>query len=315
MSNRKEFLVDGKPLPDGFFINKWFASRFDANKNVLLVVVGGTGSGKSWSCIGMAESWYKYRFKDKKFPIENIVFSLSDGAKRLKGSTLDKSEFIIVEEVGVIANALDFQNRIVKMFNYILQSVRCKNIGIIFNLPSFSLLNKTGRSLAHGVFETVSIKKQTQQVILKPKGLQTNAITGKIYPKYLRQRIGNKIIAPRRLKVGRPTPELVEPYEKKKQSFVESQIDGLIVETSEDKGGKEKDEMYEKYKNFWRQISHYELEGYSQVEICKKLNVKRGIIAKHQGLKAEYDEFRPKHLENADNWAKSHVQTPPLLNS
>ncbi len=304
--------MNGKPLPDGFFINKWFGSRFDANKNVLLVVVGGTGSGKSWSCIGMAEGWYKYRFKDKKFPIENIVFSLSDGAKRLKGSTLEKGEFIIVEEVGVIANALDFQNKIVKMFNYILQSVRCKNIGIIFNLPSFSLLNKTGRSLAHGVFETVTINKQTSQVVLKPKGLQTNAITGKIYPKYLRQKIGNKILAPRRIKVSRPSPELVIPYEKKKQSFVENQIDGLITETSLDEEKKSEPELkevdlaikgcYEDGITNHTKIS--EIIGLSQPQV----SVRYGILVK-KGV------INPKYLEKLNNYRKKVLQNPSILNS
>lgn len=266
--------INGQIIPEGYFLNTWFASRFNANKNVLLVVVGATGSGKSWSCLSIADSWYKYRFFNKEFPIENVSFSLVESAKRIKGSTLDKEEFIIIEEAGVIANALDFQNKIVKFFNFILQSARCKNTGFIFNLPSFSLLNKTARTLAHGVFETIGIKGD--KAILKPKGLQTNAITGKIYPKYLRQRINGKFIVAKKIKVGKPPERLIIPYEEKKQNFVEKQIDNLIEEAEP-----KKNEKKEFIHPVWKEIKELYEEGKSQNEMAKILGMTQQTISTH----------------------------------
>lgn len=308
MNKQEELVINGQVIPEGYFLNNWFASRFDANKNVLLVVVGATGSGKSYSCIGMAESWYKYRFKNKEFPLENIVFSLGEGARRLKGETLEKGEFIIVEEAGVVANALDFQNKLVRLFNYILQSVRCKNIGIIFNLPNFSLLNKTGRSLAHGVFETVGINKNTNQVLLKSKGLQTNAITGKIYPKYLRQVINGKLIAPRRIKVGKPSDRIIIPYEKMKSDFVEKQISGLIDETTPQE---EKQEKKKEIKPIWKAIKLCLDRGITnQFEIGKIIGISQPKVSRHLQLMEENGFYEPKYLEKVEKYTSNPLLAP-----
>jgi hypothetical protein len=71
MRKVEKLTIDGKPIPEGLVLNKWFASRFNANKNVLACVVGGTGTSKSYSTIRIAELWYQFKFK-KQFPDENI---------------------------------------------------------------------------------------------------------------------------------------------------------------------------------------------------------------------------------------------------
>lgn len=308
MTERRSLLKDGQPMPDGYFLNKWFESRFNKNKNVLILIIGATGSGKSWACMKICEDWYKYRFGEtKKFTSNNICFSLVESAEKILNGEVKQEEFLIVEEAGIQMNSLEFQNKTNKLFNNILQSVRCKNTGFIFNLPSFALMNKTARSLAHAVFEMVKIEGNYS--VLKPKGLQTNAMSGKIYPKYLRQIIDGKFIKASRLKVGKPSPELVIPYEKMKQEFVDKQLRNIVDEHKP----KDKKRIEEEHvPNSWKAIKLLHEKGIeNQNEIAKVLGISQPKVNVHIKNMEKKGYFLRNFLEKAVLYTNS-PKTPIL---
>ena len=292
--------MDGQDIPEGYVTNRWFKTRFDANANVLLIVVGRTGSGKSWSCLRMCELWYKEKF-DKPFPKENICFSLNEAGKRIRQGGLEKGEFIIIEEAGVVANALEFQNKIVKFFHYVLQSFRCKNIGVIFNLPNLNLLTKTARSLAHGVFETKSIDKRSCFVTLKPFYLQTNPLYGKTYQKFLRTKINHRIITVKKITVGKPSKNLIEM----KNNFVDNTLDDFIDVSEEPKKPMMKNSpLEEAIKRLWEQgVTKHN-------DIAKILGLTQPRVSRVWGLLVKKGEITPVYLENAENYVKERNSTP-----
>jgi len=51
-------------------ILKYMNSKMVNNKNFLAVFTGQTGSGKSYSCLRLAELWYAYYFNGKEFPTQ-----------------------------------------------------------------------------------------------------------------------------------------------------------------------------------------------------------------------------------------------------
>ena len=107
---------------EGEIFNKWLNSRLIVNnKNVLGANLGATGSGKSYRDLRMAELWYQYHFKEQ-FPIENICFGVGSAMNLISKGKLRKGEILIFEEAGVNLGSLDFQQRISKMMNYVLQS-------------------------------------------------------------------------------------------------------------------------------------------------------------------------------------------------
>ena len=65
---------------------------------------------------------------------------LSDKDPKTK---LRKGELLIFEEAGANMGSLDFQNKVSKVFSYVLQSFRSLNIGILFNLPVEGSLSKS----------------------------------------------------------------------------------------------------------------------------------------------------------------------------
>lgn len=225
-------------IPEGYYLNKYIRNRFKNNKNWLCAVIGPTGSGKSYSSIRMAELWYKEEF-NQEFPLEHICFSIKELATLLKENKLKKGDFVVFEEAGVNVNNLEFQNKIQRIFQHVMQSFRSKNIGVIFNLPSIGFLNKGSRVLLHAVFQTKGIDKGLKEVLIKPFILQYNSLYDKQYHKYIRIVDGKRRIEVKTMRFGLPSKELLNKYEGKKDKFVNSKIEELsdeIDEKEKDKG-------------------------------------------------------------------------------
>ena len=140
-------------VKEGFFFNKWLENRFLNNKNVLTAITGQTGSSKSYQDLRRAELWYRKNFNED-YPEDNICFSVAELMKRITSKNLRKGDIFVFEEAGANLGSLDFQTKISKMFNYVLQSFRSMNVGIFFNLPHLSMLNKQAIILIHVHFVT-----------------------------------------------------------------------------------------------------------------------------------------------------------------
>jgi hypothetical protein len=293
--NFKKLQINGKDIPEGFVTNKIFERRFDNNGNVLLLVVGKTGSGKSWSCMRIAELWYKHRFNEP-FPQHNICFSLAEAGKLIRNNNMRKGEFLIVEEAGVIVNSLDFQNKIIKLFHAFLQSGRCKNLGIIFNFPNMSMITKTAKTLAHGVFQTTALDTHSGFVTLKPFALSTNPIFGKTYQKYPIQKMNHHYVQVKRIKIGKPTNELLKVYEERKQKFVDGVLDDFLDAV------KDKEEKQLAIPNIWVAIKGLIEKGiHGHVEIAKILNVSQPFVSRSLKRMEENGYFNINYVEKAQN--------------
>lgn len=189
------------------------------NKNMLIVVTGPTGSGKSFVCLRVAELWYRKRFK-KEFPKENICFSLDEIMSRLATGNLVSGDMLILEEAGTSMGNMDFQNKASKMFNYILQTFRSRNIIVLMNLPYFTMLNKTTRMLLHMRWEMMSIDKTRKVSYIKPYWIQVSQTKGKTYYHFPQILVNRSTEQVRFLSYGMPSKELHDRYEERKASFV-----------------------------------------------------------------------------------------------
>jgi DNA-binding CsgD family transcriptional regulator len=207
-------------IPEGEVFNKWLYNRLIVNnKNVLSVITGQTGSGKSYQDLRRAELWYKYHFNEE-LPPENVCFSILEAMNIISSGKLRKGEIIILEEAGTSLGSLDFQNRICKLFTYVLQSFRSMNIAIFFNLPYLSMLNKQARMLLHVHFQTHGINLSTKTAKSKCFFRQVNQDTGKVYNKYLRIKHNGRTQTLKRFNYTIPSQELIDVYEDKKDRFL-----------------------------------------------------------------------------------------------
>lgn len=236
-------LIKSSNLKEGELICKYFDNRFKNNKNILGVSLGGTGSGKSYRDLRVAELWYQYHFKEK-FPVENICFGVYEAMKLLSSGKLRRGELLIFEEAGVNMGSLDFQTKVSKMFSYVLQSFRSMNVGILFNLPYLTMLNKQARMLIHFSIESAGVDpiKKTNQG--KPKFHQVNQTSGVIYKKYLRVNVNGKIRKIKKMEFQMPSDYLWKAYENKKEKFLSNLTDNNVKELRKaEKDYKEKNDI------------------------------------------------------------------------
>jgi len=205
-------------LNEGIFLNKILEDRFyGKNQNLLMAYIGKTGSGKSWGCLRGMENWYKYKF-NSDVPKENICFNPESVMNRIVNGKLPKGTILTMEEAGISMSSLDFQAKIAKLFNYIIQSFRNLNIGLFVNLPYLSMLNKTTRILLHYTMKTQEIKNNN--CYFKIHQLQVNQETGKVYRHAPRFNIDGVMEKIDQIRLGKPSKDLIDYYEAEKSKFV-----------------------------------------------------------------------------------------------
>jgi len=289
---------------EGLFFCKWLHNRLMRNnKNVLGAELGPTGSGKSYRDLRKVELWYKYEF-DKPFPKENICFGVGDIMKRITSGELKRGDILIFEEAGANLGSLDFQNKIAKMFTYVLQSFRSMNIGIFFNLPYLSMLNKQARMLMHYSSESLGIDFKNNKNSCKFFFHQVNQSTGKVYKKYPRARHHGRVRTLKKVSYSMPSSDLVSAYEKKKAKYLLDMTSEYVKEIEEKEWEKqakmERKELTVKEQDLIKMLE----EGDSMNEIAKRLGVNQSVISRrYKNIKKKgYDVQKGvKSLENDEN--------------
>ena len=209
-------------MNEGDVLYKYHQARFNTNKNVLGVILGPTGSGKSYTALRICEIDYKKRF-NKPFPIENVTFSIGETIKRIQEIQKSgrKGELIMPDDIGAAGyGALEFQSKTSKMFSYILQAFRSLNIGLMMTLPVLTMLNKSGRQLIHYQLVTDGIDYELKMSRVKPYFHQLNQSSGKSYWKYPKVSVAGHVRTVKRLWYGLPSKELRDAYEDKKAKFL-----------------------------------------------------------------------------------------------
>lgn len=277
-------LIESKHRQEGEFICKYFNSRLlKNNKNVLGAELGSTGSGKSYRTLKAAELWYDNYLK-RPFPPENICFSLREVMKRLTSGKLRSGDILIVEEAGANLGSLDFQNKVQKIFTYVLQSFRSMNIGLLFNLPYLSMLNRSARMLLHYSSESRGIDFKENKNKCKLKFHQVNQETGKIYKKYPRAKVEGRIRTIKEFSYSLPSQRLIEVYEQKKSNYLNiMQTDYLDdMDIAEKKREKAKEILAPKeLTEIQQRIWDLHLQGLTQKEIVERTGLSQGTISGH----------------------------------
>jgi len=281
--SRTPIFDDRNKIKEGDIVCKWFDNRLlKRNQNVLIVTTGGTGSGKSYCNLRIVELWYKKRWK-RNYPIDNICFSISDVIKRLNSGKLRRGELLIFEEAGVNLGSLDFQNKVSKLFTYVLQSFRSMNIGILFNLPHIQMLNKTARMLVHAHFETAGIERGKKMIRIKPLFHQVNQYDGKIYRKYMKIRLEGRNTKVKKFWFGLPTKKLREAYEKQKHKFLSNFTEEFEKKLNEAEKDKQRKMWRRNLTNSQMELLEMAQKGMSVKEIAEERGVSKTSIYESLG--------------------------------
>jgi len=199
------------------YINQRVMKR---NKNFIMLFVGATGSGKSYSALRLAEMLDPTFTIDRvKFKAKDFMDCINDLVKRSEAGEEIKGRVILWDEFGVEHNAREFMTISNRVINYFFQTSRHLNLIVIMTVPLLSFIDSATRKLMHSVAEMCGINQREKTATVKVKMMQTNVMTGKEYPKYLRYKKDGKQRVSKKLKFKLPSKQLLADYENNKKAF------------------------------------------------------------------------------------------------
>ena len=142
----------------GFF-RKWVLGRIETENNVLLLICGPTGSGKSWAGLRICEMF------DPTFDARRICFRAKQFLHILPH--VPNFGFILWDEPGIAVGHRTWLSQANLLIQFTCQSFRYKFVNVVFALPSPYYLDKVARELCHamltmerrGLANVYSIKK------------------------------------------------------------------------------------------------------------------------------------------------------------
>lgn len=303
----RRWVMQGKKNKEKHLIGKWIKGRLRKKKNIIIVVVGPTGSGKSWTSLSIAKE------ADPSFDVGRVCFSAFEFMDLLEngvnGEKLKPGKAIVFEEAGVGINSRKFFSVINEVMYTVAETYRSSRLITIFNLPAFDSMDKRVRQLTHGLIETLDVDVDKKICLIKFFEINTNPVSGKIYRKHLTS--GD--YAFERHGIRMPEKELRMKYEVRKQEFRDGLQQGLMkkLHTSALKEQKEArkrnvdlDEVADKIRvdpgKFVKE--HHGNYYVNQARIMAEFNVGR-IHAKVIAAKVE-DEILPNYPDSTPSVTK-----------
>ncbi len=195
-------------------INSIKARIYEKNQNYLAIFTGATGSGKSYSCMGLALSFMP------NLSIEHIVFSAKEFFALLNSGKLKKGDVIIWEELGTTAPSTDWytkQNRAVKE---ILETFRTDNLIVFFNVPFIKFIDSKIRMLFHGHYKAKGYSVKQKIGYVKPYGVDYNDYQDKLYFPIPKVNIEGFYVKLDYLTIQKIPAKLANAYEKKRAEYL-----------------------------------------------------------------------------------------------
>lgn len=219
-------------LPQNPFI-VWVEKRIQRNKNCIIMINGGTGSGKTYGALDFAIKLSKQL--DTHFSVtENMDFNFKDLLKKMQLPTNEKPGTVFLfEEVGAVgggASYREWQSKANSFFHSFMQTSRHKNQILMMTTPQFAYLQKGVRELTHLQITMKSINPQNKTSTGKPFILQTNPISGKVYFKYLRVRYKGMPLKVKEITFNLPPKDLLKEYEQLKTKFTNNLNKSMMVD-------------------------------------------------------------------------------------
>lgn len=206
--------VKGDPVLSYFWKRIYYYDQ-----NVLLIIVGGTGTCKSGSALTLG-SLLDVDYKGRcRFGIDRVVFKAEDFVS-LVNSNSPKGSVIIWDEIGVEHDSRNYYTLKNKLVKYVMQTFRYKNFILIMTVPDLKSIDIGTRRLLHCYLEMqgpIRNRKMARGIL---KLVQINPQTGKDYYKHMRffDKTKKSLSA---YYIPKPGAELEDAYKAKKKLMAE----------------------------------------------------------------------------------------------
>jgi len=188
-------------------------------KNAIVLIVGDTGDGKSYSSLGLALA------VDHTFHAGRVAHQSAQNFMRvLNLPELKRGMAIVWDDVGKGLKRRDWYDMLNKIVLDVIQTFRIMGLLVILNVPDKRLVDSQLLALFHYWAETITIEYDEKLNVLKFFHVQINRRSGKVYFKYPRTRMNGMVRVIKRLKIKEPPRELIKQYKKEKKEAVKKLI-------------------------------------------------------------------------------------------
>jgi hypothetical protein len=191
--------------PIGGWFTRRVMSRIYTKNNVLLLITGATGIGKSYCGLKLCELY------DPHFDSSRIVFDMKDFLELIP--VLPTKSFVLFDECGVNIGHRSWLSPANMAISMVTQSFRHKFINVIFALPSRFYLDKVPREMAH--YEIMMQRRGVGAVY----NIYKSSFVDATYPKYQGT-----------LFLGLPSKQLCDEYENKREQNQNALYERLLKE-------------------------------------------------------------------------------------
>lgn len=243
------------------------------NKNWLSIITGQTGSGKSWSALSLAEKI------DPSFDTSKVVLRPEKFMEKVAEREWGQGDVVVFDEAGAGMSAKAHMTKKNRIIDQVLQTFRRQNIAVIFTVPSKSNVDKSVRRLLHTYIETKTIDYINERNHLKWLEMDYNQKTDKIYYKYPQRRTESGALKKiKTVKMGKPSEDLIKPYEEKRSKYQDRKNNEFLDELQE----KMSDSNSDSDKSKSQRIKEYIEENpeASGKEVSKKFDTSESYVYK-----------------------------------
>lgn len=218
-------------------ILEYILRRIRKGLGVNALIIGPPGIGKSYVCLRIGESIHNALFNEKFDVKTHVVYDLPSAFRFVRNVTR-KGEVLVIEEVSVIASARRSMATENVTLNYLLDTVRKKQVILLLNGPHIKAIDKHIQRMSHMLIECLRINKKEKLTTIKAFTLTNSQDTGKVYKH--RFRFGTREV--HRSFFYIPSKEIREDYEVIKSEFMEG-LYKRMEEKNEKKMGRENKEL------------------------------------------------------------------------
>lgn len=203
---------------------KRLSNRIDNNLNAVCVVVGKTGSGKSYATESIAIALYLYR--NGKMPTpeyiqKHTVFKALEFMQNLNSPELKRGEFWTWDEAGIDVGHKDHSSVKNRILGWLVQTFRNQGQIVFLTVPTVSFIDASIRKLFHFYIEAKLIDKKSKTCFLKVLEYQYNPRHDKVFYHLLRSQDEDGVHVTDFIGCPIPPKEFISAYEEKKTLFTQ----------------------------------------------------------------------------------------------
>jgi hypothetical protein len=192
------------------------------NKNIIIIIVGDTRSGKSWMALSIGESVDPH-FSEKKVTLDVLEYiNLLDRYGR--GSC------IILDDAGYGMPAREWQDVANRLIAYTMETIGYKNQIIIWTVPDMGMVDRIPRKLFHYCLW------QRRYGVASLYEFRHDRVTGKTWRRFPIIDFRGRTIQLTKVEALSPSAELTRRYEESKAKYLNEDRKEIMKRIKKAKG-------------------------------------------------------------------------------